>query len=161
MLLPVAAVAVAAGGTVLIKSMSERDVPPASEARVVPLDELDVADGYVRVKGMAHYQSVITQKVPSNLLHDEATWYVYGFFPVHDSDNRAVRVLVRSQRKPEALVSYEVMEVEGWVGPPVPNKIPPSTETMLSNRSEYYFSDDMLLLEATRIYSEDGVWETP
>lgn len=159
LLLPVAAAAVGAIGVTLLMQSGTREVP--EEAEVVAWEDLDVTHDFVRVKGMAHYRSTITQRVPSSLIAEEKTWYVYGLFPVHDSDSRAIQVLVRSQKKPEELVSYEVMEVEGWVGLPVPAKIPPSTEAMLSKRSDYYFSEDVLLLESARIHSEDGVWVEP
>lgn len=132
--------------------------PPLTE---VSFETLHDGAQRVRLEGMAHYASTITQTVPGGLVSPERHYYVFGFFPKHDAASRAIPVLVRTSRPPERLVSFEVMTVEGRLGPIDTRLIPPSTEAMLSGKSEYWFADEVLLLRAERIESEDGVWVEP
>ncbi len=140
---------------------SSRDVAPTGPPTPVTFDSIDLGQGFVSLKGMAHYSSAITQTIPGGLLGESKTTYVFGFFPENDTPGRAIPVLVRTSRKPPRMVAFEFLTVEGLVGPLDPNKVPPSTETMLSDRSEYFFDDFVVLLEAVRVRSEDGVWEEP
>ena len=68
-----------------------------------------------------------------------------------DTDEREVRVLVRTERQPERMVSFEDMEIEGRLLPMDYRKIPFDAETQMSKRSNYYFSDRVYLLEPDTI----------
>ena len=68
-------------------------------------------------------------------------------------------MLVRTARKPERFVAYEYMTLEGRLSLPTSDKVPFSTEIELGKRSEYFFTDEMVLLEPWRIEVEDEVWE--
>jgi hypothetical protein len=108
---------------------------------------------------MAHYASTVNQRVSGGLLSDDKEYFVFGFFPKHESAAGAIPLLVRTTRKPERLVTFEVMQVEGILRHPTAHTVPPSTEAMLSKRTDYWFADEVMLLEATRIISEDGIWD--
>lgn len=127
----------------------------------IGFDELSLDHRHVRLTGMAHYGSTFEQVVPPGLLTDGARYYVFAFFPEHDVDSRGIRLLVRTQRPPERLVSYEIMTVQGTLHPLRPSMVPPSSESMLMDRTGYWFEDGILVLQADRIESEDGVWEAP
>jgi len=53
----------------------------------------------------------------------------------------------RTQRPPEHLVSYELMTVEGRIERPTVNKVPFDTEILLGKGTDYFFADDLLLIE--------------
>ena len=134
---------------------------PDGPAEEITFEQLHDGAEVVRIKGMAHYASTITQTVPGGLFGEDTTYYLYGFFPEHATTAGAIPLLVRTQRKPERLVTFEVMTVEGALGRPTSRVVPPSTEAMLSKRTDYWFADEVLLLQARRITSEDGVWTAP
>lgn len=110
-------------------------------------ENLDRSAKAVRISGMAHYSAVVEQHVPGNLFHRAETFYLFGLFPPYDTESRMIEVLVRTTRKPEDLVSFELMTVEGRLSRPTLGKVPMDTEVILAKRSDYYFADDMLLLE--------------
>jgi isocitrate dehydrogenase kinase/phosphatase len=74
---------------------------------------------------------------------------------------RAIRVLVRADLRPEDMVSFQFMTVEGHVALPTADKVRYSTEIELGTRTPYLFTDDMVLLEAWRIESGDEIWAVP
>jgi len=121
----------------------------------VELDELGLHHRCVRVDGMAHYTAVVKQQAPATLFRPAATWYLFAFFPPYDTSSRAIRVLARSTQEPEDLVSYELMRVEGRVERVTPERVPYETEVILGEQSEYFFSDDMLLLVVDHVLPFD------
>lgn len=136
--------------------------PPAPEDFVRrTFDDLDPQPAWVILEGTAHYEARLTQKEPASLLSEARTRYVFAFFPVNDTSDREIPVLVRTSRPPERLVSFETMTVEGRLHPITKRDLPPGAEVMLSERTDYFFADRVLLLDAVRVVSEDGVWEEP
>ncbi|MCB9682813.1 MAG: hypothetical protein H6733_15205 [Alphaproteobacteria bacterium] len=113
----------------------------------------------VTLRGTAHYDSVVSQSTPDTLFAPATTWYLYGFFPVNETQDKAIRVLVRTRRPPERLVAFETMTVQGRLAIPTRALLPPDTETVLSKRTPYFFDDAVLVLVVDRITSEDGVWD--
>lgn len=132
---------------------------PRGEPVEMDLGDIHLEEPFVRVRGMAHYPIVIKQTVPRGLLQPDGTTYLFPIFPEHDAQDRAIRVLVRANRPPEAYVSYEYMTVEGHVTLPTSDKVPFNTEIALGKRSDYFFTDEMVLLEAWRIEVDGDVWE--
>ena len=127
----------------------------------VTFRDLDVSTPWVKIEVMAHYEAMVTQTIPANLISDEQKLYLFGAFPVYSTEERAVPLLVRTSRPPDRMVTYEVMTVEGKLSVPTSDKVPFSTEEMIGKRTGYYFSDSVLLLEAVRVITEDGVFEEP
>ena len=119
---------------------------------------LDTQEPFVRIRGTAHYPVVIHQTVPGNLFTEEKTYYLFPLFADHDVSNRAIRVMVRTERPPEELVSYEVMTLEGRLSAPDHHKLPFSTEIAIGQRSDYFFTDQMVLLEPWKIESDGEIW---
>lgn len=132
---------------------------PRGEPVEMPVGDIDLSTPFVRVKGMAHYPVIIKQTEPGNLLMEERTYWLWPLYEAHDTTSRGIRVLVRAPRPPDDLVSFEYMTVEGYVSMITPEKVPFSTEIDLGKRSEYFFTDDMVLLEPWRIESDGEVWE--
>ena len=113
--------------------------------------EIDPEEPFVRVRGTAHYPVVIRQEQPGNLLMPARTFYLFPLFPEGEVDDREVRVLVRTERAPERLVSYEELALEGRVSFPTADKVPWATEIEMGKRSGYFFSDRVVLIEPWRI----------
>lgn len=110
----------------------------------------------VTVAGMAHYSAVIKQRQPGSLTTAAGTRYLFPLFMPHDTEGRAIRVLVRTERPPEDLVTFELMTVTGRVRMATPeNGIAYDVETIFGSKSDYFFTDETVVLDATGI--ESGV----
>jgi len=119
---------------------------PVLEVAWEDLDTIDTP-ALVRVPGMAHYTATVHQRVPGNLFRDAKEYWLYGYFAPYDTESRGMRVLVRSPVKPESLVSYELVTITGVLTRATPDKVSWETEVMFGRQSDYFFTDDMLLLE--------------
>jgi hypothetical protein len=124
----------------------------------VAYEDINIGTPDIRVKAMAHYPIVIKQRVPGNLFFAEKNYYLYALFAPYDTDERAIRVIVRTERPPPSLVSYEYMTIEGHLSFPTQNQIPFETEIELGKKTDYFFIDDMLLLEPSSIEVAGEVW---
>ena len=134
---------------------------PRGEPVEQHVDDLDPSTPFTRVTGMAHYSTVVKQRIPSGIFREEQTFYLFPLFASDDVNNRAIRVLVRTLRPPERNVDLEVLTLDGHVTPLTPDKVDYSVEIKMGKNSSYFFTDSMMILEPWRIESEDGVWEQP
>jgi len=139
--------------------MGAGQTEPCTSYVEVDFDQLSLDTPCVRVKGMAHYGSTIKQTVPGNLFRETKKNHLHGFFPPMDTRGRAIPLFLQTQRPADRLASYEGLTVEGRLVPPTSRTLPPSTEVMLSKHSEYWFGDDLLMLEPDRIFSEEGIFD--
>ncbi len=154
-----AAAAIAVGVGVAV--WAGRDRPPEAFADATFTTLEPERTRWIRLQGQAHYPSTITQRVPETAFRPARTYYVFAFFPEHQTDAREIPVLVRTQRQPDRIVSYEAMTIEGRLVPPGKQAVPPGTESMLGEKRGYFFAEPLWVLEPVRIVSEDGVWEEP
>lgn len=122
---------------------------PDGVPTAVAFDEIDGTQRVIEVEGMAHYETVVNQRIPGSIFREEKLYYVYGLFAPYDTKSRAIRVLIRTDREPERMVSYEMMRVTGRISAVSPDKIPFDVEIMLGKQSDYWFHDDIVLLEPT------------
>lgn len=113
---------------------------------------------HVRLSGLAHYGATVTLNTPATLFDEARQHFVFGLFPAHDAAGREIRVLVRTERPPERLVSYEVMTIDGVVAPPIPETVPANVQTLMSESAGYWFADDVVVVEPVRIESDGEVW---
>ncbi|MCB9669508.1 MAG: hypothetical protein H6736_09880 [Alphaproteobacteria bacterium] len=143
--------AVAGAGAVLLWTVKGM---PCDTYAPTEFFDLELGTRCVRVQGMAHYDVVVTQKVAGNGFFADKTYYVYGLFPAGNTDEREIRVLVRTEREPERLVSFETMTIEGRLLPMDYRKVPFDTERRMGQKSNYFFSDRIKLLEPDRIEVE-------
>ncbi len=133
--------------------------PPCESFAEVAVGDLDLDQRCVRVHGMAHYGAVIRQRVqPRFPWQEEERVFLFPLFEEGDAENRAIRVLVRTAREPERFVHYEVLTVEGRLERPTEATLPYNTQINLDRKTDYFLTDEALILRATRIESEDGVW---
>ena len=106
------------------------------------------------MRGTAHYRGVVTQTVPASLAGPAQQYAVFGLFPLHDASDKEIRVLVRSPFKVPPRVDYEYVQVTGFLERPKPSTIPAQTEQMFA-RADYWFSDDVWVIEAWEITTFD------
>jgi len=149
-----------AGGAIAWVVVQRRG-PPETFAEV-DFEHLDPRDArWIRLRGMAHYPATLTQRLPETTFAEARTYYVFGFFPENRTGDREIPVLVRTQRPPERLVSYETITIEGRLGPLTERTVPSGSESLLGENAGYFFAEPVWLLEPVRIESEDGVWQEP
>lgn len=111
--------------------------------------------GFVRVRGLAHYQAILTLDQPASVWQEATTYYTYGLFAPGDLSSREIRLLVRTTEPPPRLTDIEYLEVDGWVREPDRYNLPWRAEEILSSRSDYFFAPDILILEARALRSWD------
>ncbi|MBT3221113.1 MAG: hypothetical protein HN348_18690 [Proteobacteria bacterium] len=124
----------------------------------VEYNDLDISLQNVRVSGMAHYPITVKQEVPGNAFFDGKTYYLFALFEAHDTASRNIRVLVRTARRPESMVSYEYMTLEGRLRMPTPETVPFELEIQFGKNTDYFFTDDLMVLEPWRIEVDEEVW---
>lgn len=146
-------VAIATIGTLWLLN---RPRPAGTPVEIAFGDAHEHVGDYVRITGMAHYAAVVRQDVPGTWVQDPKTLWLWGFFEAFDTEGRAITMVVRSPEKPEHLVHYELMTVEGWLERSTPEKVPFEAEVILGKNSDYFFTDDMLLLEAYTLAPAEG-----
>jgi hypothetical protein len=118
---------------------------------VTTLEDADpVTTPFIEVTGMSHYEGVVKQQVPGNLFRKPRTLWLFPLYEAHDTESRAVKLLVRTARQPGRLVSYEFMTVRGHLGLATGDQVPFGTEELFG-RKGYYFADDLLVLEADEV----------
>lgn len=153
------------GGGLAVRGLllwSER--APWDRAPTVDVDDfgdLHLGEPNVRLRGMAHYEMVVRQTIPASMVSQERTLFLFALFPRDDTSGRAIRVLVRTERVPPKLISYENMTIEGRLRPPTAEVVPFGTEVSVGKRSDYWFDDGMLVLEPWRISADGEVWTAP
>lgn len=127
----------------------------------VDVSEVDAASGCVTVTGQAHYEVIVKQRVPGNLFTEDREYFLFPVFPQGDTSDRAIKLFVRTERKPESLVTYETMTVSGRLEPVTSAAVPPGTEVSIGQKSDYFFTDAMLMLVPDRIGSDGETWVAP
>ena len=101
----------------------------------------------IRIRGMAHYGGRAVLQDPGTLVRSPQTWYVYGLFEPHDVDSREIRILVRTTVRPEDMVSFEYLELEGWLYEPTKYTVPFYVEELFQRESNYFFHPEMMVLQ--------------
>lgn len=145
-------------GAIVAMAWPTGEAPPCGSHLRREVADLELEEPCVTVEGQAHYEVVVRQRTPGNLLRAEQVHYLFPLFPPHETEDRAIRVLVRTSRPPEDLVSYESMVVSGRLLPVTAEQVPPGTEIQIGKRSGYFFTDRVLLLVPDEIESEGEVW---
>ena len=124
---------------------------PCDGYTAVDFFDLDPHERCVPVRGSAHYEVVLDTTIEGNGFFADQRYFVFGLFPPGNTDEREIRVLVRTTRPPERMVSFEEMEIDGRLLPMDYRKIPFDAETQMGRRSNYFFSDRVYLLEPDRV----------
>ena len=131
---------------------------PDGPAEEITFEQLHDGAEVVRIKGMAHYASTITQTVPGGLFGEDTTYYLRVLSRARDDGGCDPAAGAHAAQAGTSRPSGH--DGRGRPGPSDVRVVPPSTEAMLSKRTDYWFADEVLLLQARRIASED-VWTAP
>ncbi len=154
----VVVVAAGLGASILLSDVFE----PTCDAYVdVTFADLTHDQPCVRLKGNAHYPMVVRQTTPGGWFTTEQTVFLFPMFAEGVTEDRAVEVLVRTTRAPEDLVSYEAMTVTGRIDRVDPHKVPYSVEIDIGKRTNYFFTDHMVVLEPDMVLTSDEEWAEP
>jgi hypothetical protein len=153
---PFVAIVAAGIGAWLVLAAGPRPCTDHDEVGLVGLDPVE--QPCIAVDGTAHYTAVARQTVTSGLFRDEQVFYLFPLMPPDDYDGREVRVLVRTTRAPERLVSYETLAMTGRIERATPELVPYRTEIELGKAGGYFFTDDLVVLTPDEIISDGVVW---
>ena len=136
--------AVAAGAVGII--WWDRGAPPGFNPTPHPTAFSEVNRNHrgVRLEGTAHYVVRLTQTMESG----EVFW-VFPFMKRGDTLTRDIKVLVRTPREPEDMVTFEDLTIDGLVRPPG-RLVTPDIRDKLEDRG-YLFEDGFVLLEPFNI----------
>ena len=124
----------------------DRGAPPGFDPTPHPVAISDVTRDHrgVRLTGTAHYEVRLRQKMQGG--------EVFVLFPLMksgDTMSREIKVLVRTQRSPEDMVTYEDVVVDGLARPPG-RLVSPDVKDKLEDGG-YHFADGFVLVEAFKI----------
>lgn len=124
----------------------DRGAPPGFNPTPHPVELAEITRDHrgVRLTGTAHYEVRLRQKMEGG--------DVYTLFPLMksgDTMSREIKVLVRTQRTPEDMVTYEDMVVDGLARPPG-RLVSPDVRDKLEEGG-YHFAEGFVLVEAFAI----------
>ena len=119
----------------------ERGAPPGFRPESIDVDVSTINRDHrgVRIRGTGHLQARVRQE------SGEDTWYLYPLLPPGDTLGREVRVLLRTQTKPDDLYGFEERTVEGFARPPG-NLIDRVVLSTLE-KNDYILMDDFVVVE--------------
>ncbi len=141
-------------------NLAPRTKPDPVSVAFSELVRMESPPAAVKVRGVAHYRGRATQSYAGGLFSDAKTVHVYGLFDTHDTTGREIQILVRSDVAPDHLVDFEYVELTGWYERPASHTVPTNTEILFS-RANYFFSDNLWVLEPWQIESFDPAAEAP
>lgn len=122
----------------------DRGAPPGFRPKVVDVtpDQVSYDNRGVRLHGTAHYTVRLVQRSSDG----SRTWYLFPVLPEGDTIGRTVRVLVRTTRKPDPMLGFEDVRVEGLARPPGADIGPDVREALIT--AGYTLDDKLVLVEA-------------
>ncbi|MAY81885.1 MAG: hypothetical protein CL930_14035 [Deltaproteobacteria bacterium] len=124
----------------------ERGAPPGFNPTPHPVtvSSINRENRGVRIRGTAHYEVRLRQK-----MEDGSVYYIFPLMKAEDTLGREIKVLVRAERMPDAMTTYEDMEVDGLARPPGTKVGPKTRESLLDGG--YHFAEGYVLVEAFAI----------
>lgn len=114
----------------------------------IEFSEMNDARGPVRVKGTAHYVARVKQTSPATLFSDEKTVVSYGLFEKGDITSKEIHILVRTEVPIPKNTDFAYVALEGILEEPTRLTVPFQMERVIGERSGYFFSPDLLVLQA-------------
>ena len=124
----------------------DRGAPPGFNPTPHPTEIEAVTRNHrgVQLKGTAHYVVRMTQKMKGG-----DHFWVFPLMKQGDTLSRTIKVLVRTPRGPDDLVTFEDLTIDGLVRPPG-RLFTPDIRDNFEERG-YLFEDDFVLLEPFNI----------
>ncbi len=124
----------------------DRGAPPGFNPTPHPVAVADVTRDHrgVRLTGTAHYEVRLRQKMRGG-----ETYVLFPLMKSGDTMTREIHVLIRTQRVPEDMVTYEDLVVDGLARPPGRLVSPEIMEQL--EAGGYHFTERFVLVEAFEI----------
>jgi len=95
----------------------------------------------VRVRGTAHYGP----KLKQTSTETDTVWWVFPLTPEAQTQERRIKVVVRTTRKPDPLLGFEDLTVEGFARPP--GRLLPRDARAALRKAGYELDDNVMLIE--------------
>ena len=110
-------------------------------AQDVTVDTITKDHRGVRISGTAHYAPKLRQTATET----ETVWWLYPLTNHGQTQERMVRVVVRTTKKPDPLLGFEDRTVEGFARPP--GRLLPQDARAALRQKGYELHDDLMLIE--------------
>jgi len=107
----------------------------------VTVDTITKEHRGVRIRGTAHYAGKLRQTATET----DTVWWVYPLTAEGQTQERLVKVVVRTTRKPDPLLGYEDRTIEGFARPP--GRLLPQDARSALRQSGYELDDGVMLIE--------------
>ncbi len=112
---------------------------PAPEE--VTVDSITKAHRGVRIRGTAHYAGKLKQTAAET----DVVWWVYPLTAEGQTQERLIKVVVRTTTAPDPLLGFEDRTVEGFARPP--GRLLPQDARSALRQSGYELADGLMLIE--------------
>ena len=124
----------------------DRGAPPGFNPTPHPTQIADVTRNHrgVRLKGTAHYVVRMTQTMEGG-----DNFWIFPLMEQSDTITRDIKVLVRTPRAPEDMVTFEDLTIDALVRPPG-RLVTPDIREKFEERG-YFFEEGFVLVEPFRI----------
>jgi len=124
----------------------DRGAPPGFNPTPHPTEISEITREHrgVRLKGTAHYEVRLSQTMEGG----EVFW-IFPFMKQGDTLSREIRVIVRTPRKPEHMVTFEDLTIDGLARPPG-RLISPEIQDKLEDGG-YDFAEGFVMIEPFHI----------
>ena len=111
------------------------------EAVDVTVATITKDDRGVRISGTAHYGAKLRQTA----IEADTVWWIYPLTDRGQTQERTVRVVIRTTRTPDPLLGFEDRTLEGFARPPG-RLLPQDARTALQQKG-YELHEDVMLIE--------------
>ena len=107
----------------------------------VAVDTITKDNRGVRISGTAHYGAKLRQTA----IETDTVWWIYPLTARGQTQERVVRVVIRTTRTPDSLLGFEDRTLEGFARPPG-RLLPHDARTALRQKG-YELHEDVMLIE--------------
>lgn len=121
----------------------EHGALPGLRPEVVEVDVDTITKDHrgVRITGTAHYGPKLKQTATDT----DTVWWVYPLTAKGQTQERLIKVVVRTTRRPDPLLGFENRTVEGFARPP--GRLLPQDARNAWAQKDYELADDVMLIE--------------
>jgi hypothetical protein len=121
----------------------ERGAPPGfrPQAVEVTVDTIAKTHRGVRIRGTAHYAGKLKQTASET----DIVWWVYPLTAEGQTQERLIKVVIRTTKAPDPLLGFEDRTIEGFARPP--GRLLPKDARSALRHSGYELADGVMLIE--------------
>ena len=121
----------------------ENGAPPGfrPEAVDVTVDSITKEHRGVRIRGTAHYGPKLRQTATET----DMVWWVFPLTAEGQTQERLIKVVVRTTDRPDPLLGFEDRTIEGFARPP--GRLLPKDARSALHKAGYELADGAMLIE--------------